>query len=79
LVLSDNEVRARISSGTAGEFLWVLNPTREKHLLKLILPPNKDVGEKIWEGGTLKNQEENVLELEIEERNALILSLHAKR
>jgi beta-galactosidase len=78
LILSDNKVRARISRGTAGEFLWILNPTREKRPLKLTLPRDRDAGEKFWEGGALKNREGNILEIEMEERDALILSLRVK-
>jgi beta-galactosidase len=75
LALSDNLIRARISSGGGEDYLWLLNPTREDRVCDIRLPPHERPGEALWAGGSKAEEEKGFLRAAVEARNALVLIL----
>ena len=72
------DVKARLHTGAGGNYLWVVNPTREPKTL--VVNVDKNVAafsgvHDVWQSGAKVKLERGSLELTVDDRNAAILRL----
>lgn len=72
------DVKARLHTGPGGNYVWVLNPTRQSHTVSVTLEksaPSFSKVQDIWARGAKVKLERGALEVTINDRNAAIVRL----
>ena len=76
--VSTPEVKARLHTGASGNYLWILNPTRQPRTATVTMERSAasfSSAQDVWMRGAKVKVERGALELTIDERNAAILRL----
>jgi beta-galactosidase len=72
------DVKARLHTGAGGNYLWVVNPTRQARTVTVSLEkggPSFSRVHDVWDHGAKVKLERGALELTVDERNAAIVRL----
>ena len=76
--VSTPEVKARLHTGASGNYLWILNPTRQPRTATVTMERSAasfSSAQDVWKRGAKVKVERGALELTIDERNAAIVRL----
>jgi beta-galactosidase len=72
---SDSEIKARLHRGTGGTYLWVVNPTRSVHTVKISLPASFQHAVELWQDSNTPTVTGNSLTTSIGDRDASVIRL----
>lgn len=72
---SEPEIKARLHRGAGGTYLWVVNPTRTAHTVKISLPAAFQRATELWQESSQASIAGNVLTTSVEDRNAAVIRL----
>ena len=72
---SDAEVKARLSTGAGGTYLWVVNPTKTPRNVTITLPSPFKRATELWQEKSTPTVDGKTLTTRVEERNVAVIRL----